>query len=145
MKDEIDKSRISKVKVKLTELDHVQPVIYRFCNHDITKTINIEIKTELCNIYIKSKYIRIVKSKKITLIIQKIKEIDTDLQGPHNPTSLSEKNYIALLFNKYTQKSWMLLLKLKNEFFDLFKLWLSQADANEGKVSCLQIDSRGNL
>lgn len=59
----------------------------------------------LCDTCIESKHIRIVKLKKIILIIKRLQEIYTVLYNPHKHVSLLEKNYIALLLNKFTCKS----------------------------------------
>lgn len=90
----------------------------------IHKVINIDIKTELCDTCIKSKYTKIIKSKKMTLTTRKLQEIYVDLWRPHDPLSFLGRNYVTLLLNNYTWKSWILLLRSKNEFFDVFKLWL---------------------
>lgn len=36
---------------------------------------------------------------------RKLQEVYVELSGPHNPVFISEKNYINLRFDKYTQKS----------------------------------------
>lgn len=45
-----------------------------------------------CDIYIESKYIRIVKHKATTPIVQKLERIHTDLCSPHNPLLISKKS-----------------------------------------------------
>lgn len=56
---------------------------------------------KLCDIYIKSKYTRIMKSKKMTLTNRKLKEIHVDLWGPYDLSLLSEKNYVALFLEEH--------------------------------------------
>ena len=41
----------------------------------------------------------------MTLTIWKLKNIYTDLKKLYNLSIILDKNYIVLLFNKYTQKS----------------------------------------
>lgn len=74
-----------------------------------------------------------------------LQEIHADLWGPHNSPYLSGRNYVALLLDKYTRKSWILFLRLKDEFFDVFKLWLPRAKSSRYKLSCLQIDGCGEF
>lgn len=59
---------------------------------------------ELCEAFIKNKYIIIVKSKKMTSIMRRLQEIQTDLWGPHNLISFSGKNYMVLLLDEFTHK-----------------------------------------
>ena len=43
-------------------------------------------------------------------------------------------------------KSWILLLKSKNEFFNIFRLWFSCIEeTSKEKVGCLQIDGEGKF
>lgn len=96
--------------------------------------MNANDKTKLYKTFIESKQTRIVKSKKLTLITQIYQKIHTNMFRPHNPATLLGKNYIVLLFNKYTRKSWSLLLRLKDKFFNVFKLWPPQANSNGDKL-----------
>ena len=77
---------------------------------------------ELYDSCIKSKHTKINRYKRITSTNRRLQEIHTDLWRPHNLRSLSGKIYISLLLNEFTKKSWILLLRSKNEFFDAFKL-----------------------
>lgn len=79
---------------------------------------------KLCDPCIESKYTKIVKYKKMTPMTQKLKEIHADLWIPQNPSSLSERTYISLLLNKFTNKSLILLFQSIDKLFDAFKLWL---------------------
>lgn len=67
----------------------------------INKTIKHDINSleELYETCIKSKYIRIIKSKKMTLITRRFQDIDTNLWDPHKLASILNKNYIALLLD----------------------------------------------
>lgn len=90
-----------------------------FINKTINNTNGIEQLYEVC---IKSKHTRIVKSKKMMPTTRGLQEVHADLWDPHDPVFITEKNYIALLLNKFTRKSWILLLRNKDKFFDKFKL-----------------------
>lgn len=65
---------------------------------------------QLGNPCIKSKYIKIVKHKKITLKTCKIQEINANLCESYDLPLLSRRIYIALLFDEYTYKSRIFLL-----------------------------------
>ena len=58
----------------------------------------------------------------MTLITKKLQEVYTDLLGLHKPAFILEKNYMALLLEKFIWKLWIFLLKSKDKFFDIFKL-----------------------
>ena len=67
--------------------------------------LNIDSVEELYEAYIKSKDTRNVKSKKMTLSAKRLQEIHVDLWGPHDPTFISDKNYIVLLVDEFTRNS----------------------------------------
>ena len=96
---------------------------------------------ELCETCIKSKHIRIVKSKKMTPTTRRLQEVHADLWGPYEPASISGKSYVALLLDKFTRKSWLLILRSKDKFFDAFKLWLLRAKASGSRLDCLRTNS----
>lgn len=83
-----------------------------------------EATERLCDTCIESKHTRIIRHKKMTLTIRKLQELHADLWGPHDPPSISRKSYVGLHFDEFTRKSWILLLRSKDEFFDAFKYWL---------------------
>lgn len=93
---------------------------------DIAALLNkiIENIEDLCNTCIESKHTRIVKHKPMTPTVQKLEEIHANLWGLHKPPSISGKSYVGLLLDEHIQKSWVLLLRGKDEFFDAFKQWL---------------------
>ncbi len=71
----------------------------------VINTSNIDpnnLVKQLYNFCIKSKYIKIVKYKKITLITQKFQEIYADFCGLYNSLLLLKKTYIDLFLNKFT-------------------------------------------
>lgn len=108
-------------------------------------TININSIERLCEAYIKSKYIRIVGPKKMMPTTKRLQKVHPDLWGFHNPVSISKKNYNTLLLNKFTQEFWILFLRSKNKFFDIFELWLLKIEASGTKLDCLQADDRGEF
>ena len=107
--------------------------------------LNIDGVEELCEACIKSKYIRIVKSKKMTLITKRLEEIHANLWGSHDPASISSKNYVALLLDEFTRKSWIILQRSNDEFFNIFKLWLPRVEVCRDKLNCLQTDDGGEF
>ena len=107
--------------------------------------LNIDGMKELCKACIKSKHTRIVKSKRMTPTMRRLQEIHANLWEPHKPTSISGKNYIALLLDEFTRKSWIILLRSKDKFFDTFKLWLPRAKACGNKLDCLKTDGGRKL
>ena len=102
--------------------------------------LNINNVEELCKACIKSKHTRIVKSKRMTPTMRRLQEIYADLLGLHKPASISSKNYVALLLDEFTRKSWIILLRSKDEFFDTFKLWLPRKESCGNKLDCLWIN-----
>ena len=81
----------------------------------------------------------------MTPTTRRLQEVHADLWGPYEPASISGKSYVALLLDKFTRKSWVLMLRSKDEFFDAFKLWLPRAEAGGSRLDCLQTDSRGEF
>lgn len=64
----------------------------------------IERIKDFYNIYIKSKYTKIIKHKAMTLKIQKLEEIYANIWGSHDLLFILRKIYIDLLLDKYTKK-----------------------------------------
>ena len=81
----------------------------------------------------------------MTPITRRLHEVYANLWGPHKPASISGKSYVALLLNEFTRKLWVLMLRIKDEFFDVFKLYLPKAKAGGSRLDCLQIDSEGEF
>ena len=107
----------------------------------MTSTINHDDSIEqLCDPCIENKHTKIVRHKRMIPTTRKLQKIHADLWGPHNLPSLSRKTYVGLLLDEFTQKSWVLLLRSKDKFFDAFKLWLPYAEACEEKLGCLRTD-----
>ena len=103
-----------------------------------TSSIDLDDDVEqLCDHCIESKHTKIVRHKKMTLTTRKLQEIHADLWGPHNRLLLSGKIYVGLLLDEFTCKSWVLLLRSKDKFFDAFKLWLPRAKACGEKLGYL--------
>lgn len=77
---------------------------------------------EFCKICIKSKYTRIINSKKMTITKRRLQKIYANLWGLYKYTSILGKSYIALLLNKFMYKLQVLILRSKDKFFNIFKL-----------------------
>lgn len=92
---------------------------------------------EFCKAFMKNKHTRIVKSKKMTLMTKRLQKVYVDLLGPHKSASILGKNYVGLIFDKFTRKLWILLLRNKDEFFNTFKRWLQRAEACKSRLDCL--------
>ena len=107
--------------------------------------LNIDDVKEVCKACIENKHTGIVISKRMILTTRRLQEIHADLWGPHERASSSGKNHVALLLNEFTRKSWIILLRSKDEFFDAFKLWLPRAEGCENKLDCLRTDGGGEF
>lgn len=59
---------------------------------------------EFCKTCIKNKHIRIVKLKKMIPTTKKLQEIYANLLGSYKLISILGKNYVYLIFNKFTCK-----------------------------------------
>lgn len=81
----------------------------------------------------------------MTLITHKFEEIYADLWRSYNLLLLLRKIYVSLFFDELIYKSWISLLQSKDEFFDIFKLWLPRTEICEEKLRCIQTDSRGEF
>ena len=81
----------------------------------------------------------------MTPTTRKLEEIHADLWGPHDLPSLSGRTYVGLLLDEFTRKSWILPLRSKDEFFDVFKLWLPRAEACGEKLRFLRTDGGGEF
>ena len=104
--------------------------------------LNIYDIEELYKACIKNKHTRIIKSNRISSKSKKLQEIYNDIWRPHNLASILGKNYVLLLLDEFTRKSWIILLKSKIEFFNAFKLWLPRAEVCRDKLNCLQTNGR---
>lgn len=100
---------------------------------------------ELYKACITSKHTKIFKSKKMILITQRLQKVHTELWGSHKPAFISSKNYLCLLFDKFTCKSQILLLRNKDKFFYTFKFQLLRVEAYGNRLNCLQTDGGGDL
>lgn len=56
---------------------------------------------DLSDTCIKIKYIKIIKHKAMTLIVQKSEDIYIDFLNPYNPPSIIRKRYISFLLDEY--------------------------------------------
>lgn len=93
----------------------------------------------LCTACISSKQTRVVvRGKSMTEAKEKLDEVHVDLWGPHYPPSLSGKTYAAILVDANTRKSWVSYLRSKDEFVDVFQVWLPMAAS--GRKTEQQVD-----
>ena len=82
----------------------------------------------------------------MTPTTQKLKTVHRDLWGPHDSTSFARSQYRVLLFNEFTQKSWVLFICSKDIFFNTFKSWLKKVEIEtQCKLECLRVDGRGEF
>lgn len=82
----------------------------------------------------------------MTEVKEKLEEVHVDLWGPHNPPLLSGKTYAAILLDAKTRKTWVMYLRLKDEFVDTFQTWLPKME-NESKIlmKILRADGGGKF
>ena len=82
----------------------------------------------------------------MTPTTRKLQEIHDDLWGPHDPPSISGKHYVGLILDEFIQKSWILLLRSKDEFFDAFEHGLPRAESSSGeKLGCVRANGGGGF
>lgn len=102
----------------------------------------------LCTPCIASKQTRIViKNKPLSKASEKLNEVHVDLWGPHYPLSLLGKTYTAILLDAKTRKSWVLYLRSKDKFVDVFTgTWLLAIENQCSKsMKALCANGRGSL
>lgn len=68
----------------------------------------------------------------MTTTINKLEEIYTDLCSLHNPPSQYRSIYIAILICENIWKTWMLNLRGKDNFVNVFQVWLPRIKAESG-------------
>lgn len=101
----------------------------------------------ICTPCIASKQTRVViRDKLMTESSEKLEEVHVDLWGPHNPPSLSGKTYAAILLDAKTWKSWVMYLRSKDEFVDVFQAWLPVVENQCSKsMKVLRADGGGGV
>lgn len=82
----------------------------------------------ICLPYIASKQSRAIIHKPMTEVEEKLEEIHVNLWGSHHPALLSEKKYVAILLNAKTRKTWIHYLQSKDEFVNIFQVWLPKVE-----------------
>ena len=98
-----------------------------------TSTIDPDPK-KLCITCVASKSTRTIKRhKNMTPANDKLEEVHADFWGPHDLPSRSGNVYTTILICEHTRKTWTFYLQSKDEFIDVFQLWLPQVEA---KSSC---------
>ena len=82
-----------------------------------------------------NKQIRVIKYNKLIRKIDKeFDKVYVNLWETYHPLSLSSKAYTTILVNTKTQNAWIFYLCSKNEFVDVFKIWLPKVE-NKSKRS----------
>lgn len=137
-------------KDKNLELNLNNPFIFitTLFNKIISNTNSIDLNDVIkqwYNLYMRSKYTKIIRYKMIILTTCKFQEIYAKLLRSYNLLLLLKKIYISLLFDEFTYKLLLLFFWSKNEFFDVFKFWLLYIKAYRKKLKYLQIYCRRNL
>lgn len=56
---------------------------------------------------------------------EKLNKVHVDIWKPHYALLLSRKIYIIILLDAKTWKSWIMYLQSKDEFINIFQIWLS--------------------
>ncbi len=82
----------------------------------------------------------------MTTITNKQEEVYADLLGPYDPPSQSESIYIAILMCEHIRKTWTLYLRRKDNFVDVFQVWLLRIEAESGcSMKLLRADGGGEF
>lgn len=100
----------------------------------ILETLAIDPDFEkLCTTCVANKSTQTVKrDKSMTSANKKLEKVHADFWGPHNPLLQSGNAYVAIPMCEHTQKTWTLYLQTKDEFVDVFQIWLPQVEAELG-------------
>ena len=120
--DSGDNSRAESFLAQQHTLEEVDPG----SAHQIKSSIDDnDALDKLCTPCVGSKSTRVVRrNKSITPITSKLEEVHANLWGPHDPPSQSGSTYAAILMCEHTRKTWTLYLRGKNDFIDVFQVWL---------------------
>lgn len=97
----------------------------------------------ICNPCIISKQTQVVMQNKLmTEATINLEKVQADLWGPHYLSLLFGKTYATILLDATTQKSWIVYLKSKDEFVNIFKTWLPKVENKSGQsMKVLRVDS----
>ena len=103
--------------------DHLQvPVLAKMLLLAISTNNNFD---SICTSCIASKQtLVIIQNQPMKKANEKLNKIHIDLWGPDDPPFLSKKTYAGIQLNAKTQKSWVLYLRSKDKFVDVFQVWL---------------------
>lgn len=78
----------------------------------------------------------------MTSTTSKLKEVHTNLWGPHILPSQFGSVYAEILICEQTQKTWTLYLQGKDNFVDVFQVWLPQVKSESRcSMKILKIDN----
>lgn len=73
---------------------------------------------------------------------RKLEDVDVDLWGPHQPALFGGKHYAAVLIDGKTRKSWVIFIRSKDEFVEIFQLWLPEVE-NQSKCTMQNLRAEG--
>lgn len=77
---------------------------------------------------------------------QKLELIHSDICGPINPMSNSNKRYILLFIDDYSRKAWVYFLVEKSEALNSFKCFKIMVEKEvEMSIKCLRTDREGEF
>lgn len=112
----------------------------------ISKITNLNFD-KICKSCVGSKQTWMVRRQKlITITEKKLKKVYVDLWGPHNLPSLLGSTYIVILVCKKTRKTWVLYLRSKDKFVNVFQNWLPRVENESGcRMKTLRVDGRGEF
>lgn len=64
----------------------------------------------------------VIQNKLIIKVEEKLDEMHVNLWGLHHPTSLSGKTYAPIILDTKSRKTWVIYLRSKDEFVDVFQI-----------------------
>jgi len=75
---------------------------------------------------------------------KKLELVHSDVVGPINPQSIGGRRYILTFIDDFSRRSWIYLMKTRDELPDRFKEWQAMAEKQSGeKVKTLRTDNGG--
>ena len=101
----------------------------------------------ICGPCVESKSTRVVIwNKSMIPTRERLEKVHADLWGLHYPASRSGNTYAAILMCEHSRKTWVLYLRIKDEFVDAFKIWLPRVETESNcKMSALRADGGGEF
>lgn len=124
----------------------VAEVIPRAVVHQI-RIEYLEDLDKLCTPCTRSKSTRVVsQNKSMTATTNKLKEVYVDLWDLHDSLSQLKSIYAVILMCEYIRKIWTLYLRGKNDFINVFQVWLLYIKVeSEYSMKLLWVDGGGKF